>query len=302
MYTYETTPERQDKSGNPINGLGIFKSDFSGFFEATKAAAKNGGSSHDGDKEFCGGDKYAENFESALRLETDGYNAQAINEALESLNEYVAGEAKITMDYAGDTFDVGSLVSGELKHWFATTYEAAKPRIHLVVMPNGNAHVKAKNWLNQAACVVKVAETLSETCDVAISAVYVSRDSEEAVGEGRNLDTIKMVSVKDYGENVDLRRLGAVSHPSFFRRLIFGIIENGNKGFGEYKNGWGYGQSRDTYEDINVSREQFAEILGDDKFILTPNAGKFDSIEDAVDYARVILLTAQNLLEEEVAE
>jgi hypothetical protein len=302
MYTYETTPERQDKNGNQINGLGIFKSDFSGFFEATKAAAKKTESSHSDDTEFCGGDKYAENFESALRLETDGYNAQAINETLESLNEYEAGEAKIEMDYAGDTFDVGSLVSGELKHWFATTYEAAKPRIHLVVMPNGNCHVEASNWLNQAACVVKVAETLSETCDVAISAVYVSRDSQDAIGNGRSLDTIKMVSVKDYGENVDLRRLGAVSHPSFFRRLIFGIIENANKGFGEYKNGFGYGQSRDTYEDINVSREQFAEILGDDKFILTPNASKFNSIKDAVDYARVILLTAQGLLEEEVAE
>lgn len=283
--------------------LGIFKSDFEGVFEASKLNAKRDGSSHEKDVEgWRGGDWLAESYENTLSLETNGYNAEAIGETLGEMNQYFAGEAtKIEMDYAGDTFDVGSLVSGELKHWFATNYEGVRPQIHLVVMGNGNAGVSSRNWLNQAAAVAKVAESMSENADIRISAGYFSRNSQEKK-RGQEMHTIKLVEVKGYGEHIDFRRLGAVSHPSFFRRIIFGLLENGNGDFGgkEWETAYGYGRSVDTPQELDLTNEQLAEILGDDKFVLTPSAASFRTMETAVEVAKIIIKTAESKIEEMV--
>ena len=299
MYTYTTT----EHPNSSTKMLGIFKSDFEGVFEASKLNAKLDGSSHEKDDEggWRGGDWLAESYDNTLSLETNGYNAEAINETLGEMNQYFAGEAtKIDMDYAGDTFDVGSLVSGELKHWFATKYEGVRPQIHLVVMGNGNAGVSSKNWLNQAAAVAKVAESMSESADIRISAGYFSRSSQDKGSQ--EMDTIKLVEVKGYGEHIDFRRLGAVSHPSFFRRIVFGLLENSNGDFGgkEWNTAWGYGRSVDTAEELDLTNEHLAEILGDEKFVLTPNAASFRTMESAVEIAKSIIKSAESKIEEMV--
>jgi hypothetical protein len=260
----------------------LLQSDFEGFFQATKDNAKNDASSHTSrDRSFHGEGEFAESFDNALTLETKGYNAQAIAQSFDDLSDaFNAEDTNIQMDYNGDIFDTASVIMGELKHWFNEVNEVRRPLVNLMIVPNGNCMVNAENWLRQGSAVAKVAEMIQDKCDVRITACWFNLASLQD-----NSNTIQMLTLKDYHEDLDFRRLGAVTHPSFFRRLVFGILENGKGDMGGKKNhvSWGYGRSVESWEGLKITKEDFQNHTNCDEVVLMPNAEHFGSMERTIE-------------------
>jgi hypothetical protein len=260
----------------------LLQADFEGFFQATKDNAKRDSSSHsERSGSFHGDGEFAESFDNALALETKGYNAQAIAESFDDLSDaFNSEDTNIQMDYNGDIFDTASVIMGELKHWFNEVNEVRRPLVNLMIVPNGNCMVDAENWLHQGSAVAKVAEMIQDKCDVRITACWFNLASLE---DGSN--TIQMLTLKDYHEDLDFRRLGAVTHPSFFRRLVFGILENGKGDMGGKANrvSGGYGRSVESWDDLKISKDVFQKHTNCDEVVLMPNAEHFRNMGSAIE-------------------
>jgi hypothetical protein len=77
-------------------------------------------------------------------------------------------------------------------------------------------------YLNHGGCIAVLCDVLSDWADTKITATIIN----EMVFEGKGLQSIEL---KDYNESVDVPRIGAVTHPSFFRRIGFAWFEGFNK-------------------------------------------------------------------------
>lgn len=279
------------------NKTAISISDFSGIFQLSRknADTKDGSSNASKSRDFHGNDEIAQNYISAMKLETSGYNAQNISQSFDELSDaFNSEESTIQMDYCGDIFDTASVVMGELKHWYNDVSEVARPMVNLMIVPNGNCGVSAENWLRQGSAVAKVAEILQDKCDVKITASFFSK---AALTDNTNI--VNMVTLKDYHEDLDFRRLGAVTHPSFFRRVIFGCLENKGRSFGEAEVGWGYGRSVSSWEDLGLSSEEFQRASKTENVVLLPNAESFRNMDDTINIIKEAIYSAEGFIKGE---
>ena len=246
-------------------------------------------SDSDFNRRFHGDKKFGADFDSAKRLLTRGYQPKEMKGAFADFDtQFEATEDVIKMNEEGYDFDIPSLLSGDDDVWFDRQKKGDAPSIHIVYEGCSNASTNAMNFYIQSAVVNKLAEILSEEAHIKVSATYSnSRLGKWLDGKdkGKDITMAMYVTMKDYDEAIDLRRLGGASHPSFFRRVMFNVWENREGRMFGNKTGlnYGYGCASSTKE-CGVTDELEAELFESDIVLHLPAPGdrQYNNVERAV--------------------
>ena len=244
-------------------------------------------------KDFHGDKEFGLNLNASKKLLWKGYEPQEMKTAFAGFEtEFEAKQEMITMDIEGHDFDVAAILSGEEDQWFKNKEVGNAPSIHIVY--NGNAHwaISPMNFYIQSAVINKLAELLELESRIKVSASYQMQNALS--GDTITEDLALFLSVKDYDEPSNAKRLGGVSHPSFFRRNIFAMMENPNGEFYSSKNttnAYGYGYNG---QDL-VSEELMGQTFGADYTlrIPSPESSHFDDVDSAVRYCKDMLKKVQ---------
>lgn len=244
------------------------------------------------DASFHGDKEFGSNLESAKKLLWKGYEPKEMKSAFAGFEtEFKATQEIIGMDIEGHDFDVAAILSGDEDQWFKAKPTGTAPSVHIVFNGNASCMVKARNFYIQSAVINKLAELLESECRIKVSASYqVSNALSNEKKSPRASDLAMFVSVKDFDEPSNAKRLGGVSHPSFYRRNIFAMMENPNGQFFGHKdttNNWGYGMNGG---DIVKEEEMNSLFESDYTFrIDSPASDHFSSVENAVKYCKSVL-------------
>lgn len=257
---------------------------------------KNADSNSDYNKRFHGDSKFGRDLESAKRLMTRGYQPEQMKGAFAGFDtQFEATEEVVKMSEEGYDFDIPSLLSGDDEVWFDKQNKGSAPSIHIVYEGGANANVDAMNFYIQSAVVNKLAEILSEEAHVKVSATYSNNGFGkwlEGKYKGKTASAACYVTMKDYDEAVDLRRLGGASHPSFFRRVMFAVFENhGGKMFGDNTGiSYGYGRASTT-EQLGVTEDMEKELFESDIVLKlpAPSSYSYDNVNAAVELCKAKL-------------
>lgn len=176
-------------------------------------------SSKKGNKEFYGD---AKSFEQMYERCYDGYNAKRIGDARASIGAMVTQDKPyVELRVIGDELDVPTFLSGDMKCFWADSDIPTPPKVHIVYQSVASASVDANNFINHGAAVAVICDVLNELGDTRISSLFMGKGSVEP-----NMNLIQVIDVKDYTETLDVPRIGAITHPSFLRRITFGHIEH----------------------------------------------------------------------------
>ena len=245
------------------------------------------------DKSFHGDKEFGLNLNASKKLLWKGYEPKEMKTAFAGFEtEFKAKQQIVKMDIEGHDFDVAAILSGEEDQWFKNAEVGNAPSIHIVY--NGNAHwaIDPMNFYIQSAVINKLAELLELESRIKVSASYQMQNALE--GDSVSKDLALFLSVKDYDEPSNAKRLGGVSHPSFFRRNIFAMMENPNGEFYTSKsvtNAYGYGYNG---QDL-VSEELMGQTFGADYTlrIPSPESSHFDNVDNAVRYCKDMLKKVQ---------
>ena len=239
---------------------------FSEFVKTAQALPSEGG--EDGS---CGGSVPsfygdADSFEDMVKRCYDGYSAKAISEKryeIGAMLDYHSESAELK--HCGDELDVPTYLSGDMRCWWADADNVNTPkRIHIVYGANCVADVNAESFINHGGAVASICDALDSmgaltkiTCTFTNTAVF----------NGRGLQAIE---IKDYSESIDIPRIGATTHPSFFRRIGFKYFEQFCNSIG-VNSEYTYGRSKTGKERGEaVSDKEFADWLriSDDEIVV----------------------------------
>lgn len=258
---------------------------FSEFVEKSVSAPEKGYGSSEVSK---GRDSFygdARSFEEMVERCYDGYNAKAIGKVRADLNGlFNAKESEDVRSFLGDSLDMGAYSQGNPLCFEQSVDDYGKPKVHLLFSTNAVGGVDADSFLNQGGAIAVLCDQLCEGADVKIS-LYIT-NSNVFTGKG-----CQIVTLKDYEESVDIPRIGAVGHPSFFRRIGFRWFENANTLI-DPKCRAGYGSSRTGKDRTDViSHEEFYEWvrIANDEFVVdcpAPDLQEFRSKEDTHDWLK----------------
>jgi len=185
----------------------------------------------------------------------DGYNAKAIGEQRKKIAELFQCERPMDeLRVSGEALDVPTFLSGEPKCFWESTTEERKARVHIAYASNCTAGHGAQAFLNHGGVIAALCDIIADQADTKISC-YVSNTGVYA-GKG-----LSAITIKDYDESVDIPRIGATTHPSFFRRIGFAWFEGFGASIGKPE--WsGYGCSETgANRPAVISDEEFAEWL-----------------------------------------
>lgn len=246
-------------------------------------------SDSDYNRRFHGDREFGADFDSAKRLMTRGYQPEEMKGTFSDFDtQFEATEEVIKMSEEGYDFDIPSLLSGDEDVWFDKQKKGDAPSIHIVYEGCANGGTNAMSFYIQSAVVNKLAEILSEEAHIKVSATY----SNSCLGKwldgknkGKEITMAMYVTMKDYDEAVDLRRLGGASHPSFFRRVMFNVWENRDGRMFGNKTGihYGYGSASNT-KDCGVTDELENELFESDivLHLPAPSSSCYDDVDAAV--------------------
>lgn len=202
----------------------------------------------------------AKSFEDMVERCFDGYNAKAIGEKRRKISEMFQNERPMDeMRVSGEALDVPTYLSGDPKCFWEGGSEVRKARVHLCYGANALSNVDARQFINHGGAVATLCDLISDQADTRITAYLSAID----VFDGK---ACLSILVKDYGESVDIPRIGATTHPSFYRRLGFAWFKAYGKSIGKNWDFDGSSKSRtgkDRYEAIG--NEEFAEWVRIDK-------------------------------------
>lgn len=207
-----------------------------------------------GNCEFYGD---ANTFEQMYDRCYDGYNAKAIGEQRRKIAELFQSERPTDeMRVSGEALDVPTYLSGDPKCFWESTTEQRKARVHIAYSTNCVAGVNAESFLNHGGAMAVLCDLIADEADTKIS-LYVSNTH---VYGGKGLNT---VTIKEYDEAVDIPRIGATTHPSFFRRIGFAWFEGFGPSIGKPQSWVGTGCSQTGKDRARyvVSDEEFSEWL-----------------------------------------
>jgi hypothetical protein len=259
----------------------------------TYKPSKDKSSNKDYAQDFHGDKEFGLNLNASKKLLWKGYEPQEMKTAFAGFEtEFKAKQEIIAMDIEGHDFDVAAIMSGDEDQWFKNKDVGNAPSIHIVY--NGNAHwaIDPMNFYIQSAVINKLAELLELESRIKVSASYQMQNAlkHDPIAD----DLALFLSVKDYDEPSNAKRLGGVSHPSFFRRNIFAMMENPNGEFYTNKsvtNEYGYGYNG---KDL-VSEELMGQTFGADYTlrIPSPESSHFDNVDNAVAYCKDMLKKVQ---------
>ena len=245
-------------------------------------------SNQERDRRFHGDAEFGTSLDSAKRLLTRGYQPKQMRGAFADFDTaFESTQDIIRMTEEGYDFDIPSLLSGDDEVWFTRVNKGSAPSIHIVYEGGANADVKAMNFYIQSAVVNKLAEILGEEAHVRVSATYSAQNQARCKSTSKDIHNVTYVEMKSYDEPLDLRRLGACSHPSFFRRVMFGVFEN-PKGmfFGDdAKCSRGYGRQSDRYN-LGMTEDMENELFESDIVVKipSPSMSHFENVDNAIKF------------------
>lgn len=239
---------------------------------------------------FHGDREFGTSLDSAKRLLTRGYQPKQMKGAFADFDTaFESTEEVINFTEEGYDFDIPSLLSGDDEVWFTRVNKGSAPSIHIVYEGGANCDVKAMNFYIQSAVVNKLAEILSEEAHIRVSATYSASGQGKDKSNGKKVNNVTYVTMKEYDEAVDTRRLGAVSHPSFFRRVMFGVFENPKGMFlgKDVRCTTGYGR-QSTRGNLGVTEEMELEMFESDIVVHIPSPSHyaFENVNNAVAFCK----------------
>ena len=155
----------------------------------------------------------------------------------------------------GETLNVGAYCSGNPYHFYKDADEYGKPRVHIVYSTNAVAGVKASEFTRHGASICALVDQLADQVDVKISLYITNR----GVFTGKGC---QIVTIKDYDETIDVARVSATAHPSFFRRIGFTWFENADTLIDPAcRSGYG-GSMTGKHRNRVIDNDEFDEWIG----------------------------------------
>jgi len=149
-----------------------------------------------------------------------GLNAKKMSKARADLNNLVNHEIETPRKaVVGETLNVGAFCAGHPYHFYKDADEYGKPRVHVAYSTNAVAGVTSSQFIRHGAALCSLVDQIADQVDVKIS-LYIT-NSGVLTGKG-----CQIVTIKDYDEVIDVPRVAATAHPSFFRRIGFAWFEN----------------------------------------------------------------------------
>jgi hypothetical protein len=193
----------------------------------------------------------------------------------------------------GEALNVGAYCNGNPFHYYKDADEFAKPRVHIVYSTNAVAGVSATQFTRHGGAICALVDQLAQQVDVKIS-LYISN---EGVFRGNGC---QVVTIKDYEDVVDVPRVSATAHPSFFRRIGFTWFENAGKLIHE-SIGSGYGGSRTGTQRSKyiISDDDFRDWVGmtNDEMVVdfpAPDETQFKNNDDTARWLKMAISTIEN--------
>lgn len=236
-----------------------------------EAKANNNGcmaSSKQGDPKFYGD---APDFATAVARCYDGYNAKEVGGKRRTLSDMLDLSKPLdTMKNCGEALDVPTYLSGEMRCWWAPDEETPRPPkcIHMHVSGVNPWWVSPEQFANHGGAVAVLADALQATgAKVKISIGY-------ALGQCQWGNGFFAVELKGYGEEVDVPRIGASTHASFFRRIGFTHIENVHPNFDGHSSSYGMAMANERRAQV-ISNDDvcnWLRIESDEIVLDVPNA------------------------------
>jgi|LauGreDrversion4_2_1035121.scaffolds.fasta_scaffold46325_2 hypothetical protein len=190
-------------------------------FQLAKSLAMTGQSSHNGDADFTG----TESFEEAVALTDNGWNPSELKAKAKSIGLRAEKQRMSTKkDNRGSTLLIDRYTEGS-PDCFRRKYREPKEDKHipLIFEVNEPASVSKNQMFLKASVITQVVENLrKQGISTSIYAYFAVH--------GYELEIIEAIPVKKRSERLQIHKLGAMMHPSSFRRIYFGRLENGSKG------------------------------------------------------------------------
>lgn len=262
---------RTDKFGSDI----VYR--FDGFSDLARSANerrdKDGSSSKTYDKDWYASD----NFDHASSLLVDGWDGptREIMRITDSVRETIGEVVKPLIQFAMDVYaprvDIGMWATGD-PNCFIQCYEedGLRPErfVRLLIDSTFSAMVSPNDIITRGAAVIALCDALN-LCGYSTEVFTVC-----AVSSGKD-KCFSIIPVQTAGQPWDVRSaIMPLAHPSFLRRMHFGIIEGGGaqviKKFGS---GNGYGTP------CGVSKGDRAdELVGGADIILSGQKGSISDI------------------------
>jgi len=207
------------------------------------------------DVRTSGTDSFYGNIKSYQEMYDACYNGMGVKKMLKAraeLNKLVNHEIEEPRKaVVGETLNVSAYCTGNPYHFYKDADEYGKPRVHIVYSTNAVAGVRATQFTRHGASICALVDQLGEQVDVKISLYITNR----WVFSGKGC---QIVTIKDYDDVIDVPRVSATAHPSFFRRIGFAWFENAGK---LIKKGLGTGVGGSL---TGRNREQ---VIKDDEFM-----------------------------------
>jgi hypothetical protein len=131
-------------------------------------------------------------------------------------------DTRYSYDVIGQSLDVAAYVSGEPECW-QVEEPVRKPCgriIRLAVEIGGNCNIHADSMANRGraiAALINSLELQGHSIELTLVNAYTNRRGE---------DYTFLIPVKHAGQSIDIKRVQfMIGHPSFYRRLLFGLVE-----------------------------------------------------------------------------
>lgn len=262
---------RTDKFGSDI----VFR--FDGFSDLAKSANerrnKDGSSSKTHDLVWYGSD----NFEHAQSLLVDGWDGptreimRITDTVRETIGEVVKPLIQFAMNVYAPRVDIGMWATGD-PNCFIECYEedGLRPErfVRLLIDSTFSAMVSPKDIITRGAAVIALCDALN-LCGYSTEVFTVC-----AVSSGKD-KCFSIIPVQTAGQPWDVRSaIMPLAHPSFLRRMHFGIIEGGGEQVTrKFGSGNGYGTP------CGVSKGDRAdELVGGADIILSGQKGSISDI------------------------
>lgn len=198
-----------------------------------------------------GGEWYGtKNFDEAYEFATKGWDAGI--KKLDASNKIeVAGSTNFVPSVVGSIVNIGNFVQGVPDNMYNIVTEIeykTKPLTLYVPMNFAGSH-DSNDALQRGVDIVKIINKLNVDYDLELIGIFNSYNN-------KGIEWFTEVEIKRFGENLVLNNVAFSFHPSFFRRITFGIRET-------YPScDYGYGMSRNTKEIIRNLKKLKPNVSG----------------------------------------
>lgn len=196
-------------------------------FQLAKTLAKKSLSSHKNGEGFTA----TKSFKEAVDLTDNGWNPSELKAKAKSIG-LRAEKQRISMrkDNRGTTLLIDRYTEGS-PDCFRRKVRELKEEKHVPIVFEVNEHagISKEQMFLKASVIAQVVENLRK------QGISTSIYAYFAVGSS-NINIIEVVPVKKRSERLQIHKLGAMMHPSSFRRIYFGRLENNEKTKGAANN------------------------------------------------------------------